>query len=81
MIEVREIQRALQQALTRERVDAVLLAGDFNAVSTGMPLATITNPYPEPHVALVPALAIHLDGSESWTWDGNNMVFTMRDGV
>jgi endonuclease/exonuclease/phosphatase family metal-dependent hydrolase len=70
LIEVREIQNALQQVLRTTRVDAVLVTGDFNAVSTGMPLARITNPYPEPHFAIVPAAAIHLDGSESWTWDG-----------
>jgi endonuclease/exonuclease/phosphatase family metal-dependent hydrolase len=70
LIEVREIQNALQQVLRTTRVDAVLMAGDFNAVTTIMPLARITNPYPEPHFAIVPAQAIHLDGSESWTWDG-----------
>jgi endonuclease/exonuclease/phosphatase family metal-dependent hydrolase len=70
LIEVHEIQRAIQQAVRATRVDAVLVAGDFNAVSTSMPLVRITNPYPGPHFALVPALAFHLDGSESWTWDG-----------
>lgn len=75
MIEVREIQKALQQALQATKVDAVLLAGDFNAVSTGMPLARITNPYPEPHVAIVPVQAYQLDGGESWTWDGRGTPF------
>jgi endonuclease/exonuclease/phosphatase family metal-dependent hydrolase len=75
LIEVREIQKALQQALASVRVDAVLLAGDFNSVSTVMPLARITNPYPAPHVALVPAQANHLDGRESWTWDGRGTPF------
>jgi endonuclease/exonuclease/phosphatase family metal-dependent hydrolase len=75
LIEVREIQRMLQQVLQTTRVDAVLLAGDFNAVSTGLPLARITNPYPEPHVAIVPVQAVHLDGSESWTWDGRGTPF------
>jgi endonuclease/exonuclease/phosphatase family metal-dependent hydrolase len=70
LVEVKVIQQALQQALRATRVDGVVLAGDFNAVSTGMPLVRITNPYPEPHVALVPALAVHLDGTETWTWDG-----------
>jgi hypothetical protein len=75
MIEVGEIRKALQLALTTARVDAVLLAGDFNAVSTVMPVARITNPYPEPHVALVPVQAIHLDGHEWWTWDGRGTPF------
>jgi hypothetical protein len=70
LIEVRGIQQALQQTLRTIQVDGVLVAGDLNAVSTGVPLARITNPYPAPHFAIVPAPAIHLDGSESWTWDG-----------
>jgi endonuclease/exonuclease/phosphatase family metal-dependent hydrolase len=75
LIEVREIQKALQQALKTARVDGVLLAGDFNSVSTVMPVVRITNPYPEPHVSIVPAQARHLDGIESWTWDGRGTPF------
>jgi endonuclease/exonuclease/phosphatase family metal-dependent hydrolase len=75
LIEVREIQKALQQVLRTIRVDAVLLAGDFNAVSTVVPVAHITNPYPEPHTAIVPAQALHLDGVETWTWDGRGTPF------
>jgi endonuclease/exonuclease/phosphatase family metal-dependent hydrolase len=75
LVEVREIQNALQHVLRTIKVDAVLLAGDFNAVSTNVPLARITNPYPEPHFAVVPAAAIHLDGVESWTWDGRGTAF------
>ena len=68
--EAQEIRKALQTALKRISVDAVVLAGDFNVVSTGMPLAATTNPYPPPHFALVPVETIHLDGAETWTWDG-----------
>jgi endonuclease/exonuclease/phosphatase family metal-dependent hydrolase len=75
MVEVHEIQKAVQKTLQSTAVDGVLLAGDFNSVSTVMPIARITNPYPEPHVALVPAQALHLDGSESWTWDGRGTPF------
>jgi endonuclease/exonuclease/phosphatase family metal-dependent hydrolase len=70
MIEIREIRKALQSALNRISVDAVILAGDFNTVSTDKPLAIITNPYPAPHFALVPVETIQLDGKEWWTWDG-----------
>jgi endonuclease/exonuclease/phosphatase (EEP) superfamily protein YafD len=75
IIEVREIQQALQRALQATKIDGVLVAGDFNAVSTGMPLVRITNPYPEPHVAIVPAQVFHLDAVESWTWDGRGTPF------
>lgn len=75
LIEVREIRKALQQALQTTRVDALLVAGDFNAVSSGLPLASITNPYPEPHVAIVPVQAFHLDGTDTWTWDGRGTEF------
>ena len=75
LIEIREIQKALQQALQTISVDAVVVAGDLNAVSSGMPLARLTNPYPEPHVAIVPVQAVHLNGSESWTWDGRGTPF------
>jgi endonuclease/exonuclease/phosphatase family metal-dependent hydrolase len=75
LIEIDEIRTALQQTLKSARVDGVLLAGDFNSVSTVMPLVRITNPYPEPHVALVPAQAMHLDGLEWWTWDGRGTPF------
>ena len=70
LIEVRGIRQALQRVLRTTRVDGILLAGDLNGVTTSVPLANITNPYPAPHFALVPAPAVHLDGSESWTWDG-----------
>jgi endonuclease/exonuclease/phosphatase family metal-dependent hydrolase len=75
IIEVREIQQALQRVLQATKIDAVLVAGDFNVVSTGLPLARITNPYPEPHVAIVPVHVLQLDAIESWTWDGRGTPF------
>lgn len=77
-IEVREIRKALQAVLKTYRVDAVVLAGDFNLVSSGTPLAMATNPYPSPHFALAPVEAFHLDGTENWTWDGRNTQFPSR---
>ena len=68
----------MQKILERRRVDAVLLAGDFNLVGTAQPLIILTNPYPAPHFALVPARAVHLDGAEVWTWDGRGTQFPSR---
>ena len=76
--EAQEIRKALQTALKRISVDAVVLAGDFNVVSTGMPLAATTNPYPPPHFALVPVETIHLDGAETWTWDGRGTPYPLN---
>ena len=77
-IEVREIREVVRGVLERQRVDAVLLAGDFNLVSTGIPLVIIASPYPAPHFALTPVEALHLDGVETWTWDGRNTPFPSR---
>src|SRR5262245_20565868 len=78
LIEVHEIRSMLQRTLPRLSVDGIVLAGDFNAVNTSMPLAMITNPYPLPHFALVPVSAIHLDRMENWTWDGRGSQFPSR---
>lgn len=77
-IEVREIRSAIQAVLRNQRIDAVLVAGDFNLVSSGTPLVMITNPYPAPHRALVPVDALQLDGTEAWTWDGRGRPFPSR---
>jgi hypothetical protein len=74
-LEVAAIRNIVQDVLTGEPVDAVLVGGDFNLVSTGTPLVMLTNPYPAPHFALVPADAWHLDGLEVWTWDGRGSPF------
>jgi endonuclease/exonuclease/phosphatase family metal-dependent hydrolase len=75
LMEIRHIYRAIQATLARQSVHAILLAGDFNTVSSAVPLAVITNPYPPPHIALVPVQARHLDGLENWTWDGRGSEF------
>lgn len=77
-IEVREIRRAVGEALSSHDVDAVVLAGDFNLVSGATPLVAITNPYPPPHFALAPVDAVHLDGTETWTWDGRETPYPSR---
>lgn len=77
-IEARRIRSAVQAVLGKVRVDAVILAGDFNLVSSGTPLVILSGPYPAPHLALIAADALHLDGLDGWTWDGRDTPFPSR---
>ena len=77
-IEARRIRAVVQAVLAKVRVDAVILAGDFNLVSSGTPLVILGGPYPAPHLALVAADVLQLDGLEAWTWDGRDTPFPSR---
>jgi hypothetical protein len=77
-IEAQETRSAIHRVLARRKVDAIVLAGDLNLVFSATPLAILTNPYPEPHFALAPVNAVHLDGTEVWTWDGRDSPFPSR---
>lgn len=77
-VEAREIRRLVEQVLTRTRVDGVVVAGDFNAVSTPLPVTIVAGPYPLPHAGLIAADLRHLDGVETWTWDGRGSPFPSR---
>jgi endonuclease/exonuclease/phosphatase family metal-dependent hydrolase len=73
--ETRELRRRIEQVLTRTRVDGVIVAGDFNLVSGPLPLVILSGPYPLPHGGLIAAELRHLDGTETWTWDGRGTPF------
>lgn len=77
-VETREVRQRIAQALTRTRVDAVIVAGDLNLVNTPTPLITLTGAYPAPHYGLLVADLAHLDGVETWTWDGRGTPFPSR---
>lgn len=66
-VETREIRRRVRQVLERTTVDGIIVAGDFNLVSTPLPLVFASGPYPMPHAGLIAAELLHLDGSETWT--------------
>lgn len=66
-VETRELRRRITQVVERTDVDGIILAGDFNAVSTPLPLVIASGPYPAPHRGLIAAELFHLDGSETWT--------------
>jgi hypothetical protein len=64
--------------LDRTQVDGLIVAGDFNLVSTPLPLVIVSGPYRPPHAGLIAAELRHLDGAESWTWDGRGTPFPSR---
>jgi endonuclease/exonuclease/phosphatase family metal-dependent hydrolase len=66
-VETGEIRRRVRLVLERTRIDGIVLAGDFNAVSTPLPLILASGPYPQPHAGLIAAELRHLDGVETWT--------------
>lgn len=77
-VETREIRRRIRLVLERTRVDGIVVAGDFNLVSTPLPMIYASGPYPAPHGGLIAAELYHLDGSETWTWDGRGTPFPSR---
>lgn len=77
-IEAREIRRRIEQVLTRTHVDGLIVAGDLNLVSTPLPMVMLSGPYPPPHAGLIAAELRHLDGSETWTWDGQGTPYPSR---
>jgi len=48
-VETREIRRRIRLVFGRTRVDGIVVAGDFNLVSTPLPLVYPSGPYPAPH--------------------------------
>jgi len=74
-VETTEIQKLVRRVLERVPVDGIVLAGDFNLVSTSVPLTNLAGPYRAPHSALAPVEPYHLDGSATWTWDGRGTRF------
>ncbi len=76
--EARQVRDRIRHVLQGTTVDAVILAGDFNLVSTAVPLVIASGPYPEPHFGLIAAEVYHIDGSTTWTWDGRGTPFPSR---
>jgi hypothetical protein len=77
-VETRELRHRVQQVLEHTNVDGILVAGDFNLVSTPLPLIYASGPYAPPHAGLIAAELYHLDGAETWTWDGRGTPFPSR---
>ncbi len=77
-VEAKEIRRVIRHVVERTPVDGIVLAGDFNLVSTAIPLVLMTGPYDTPHSGLIAAELYHRDGAVTWTWDGRGTPFPSR---
>jgi endonuclease/exonuclease/phosphatase family metal-dependent hydrolase len=78
VFEARTIRQATRDALQRDSVHGLLIAGDLNLVATAIPLAMLLGPYRAPHAGLIPAEAYHRDGRRVWTWDGRGTPFESK---
>jgi hypothetical protein len=78
IVEAKEIRAALDQAWAQRRVDAVIVAGDFNAVRGRKPLLPIQGDSSSGDGYLRVAEAAHANGTELWTWDGRGTPFPSR---
>jgi hypothetical protein len=77
-VEAKIIRGVVDEVLERTAVDAIILAGDFNLVSTAIPMALLSGPYRLPHSGLIAAELYHRDGMTTWTWDGRGTPFPSR---
>ncbi len=77
-VETAQVRRRVEEVLKRTRVDGVIVAGDLNLVSTPLPMVILSGPYPSPHDGLIAAELRHVDGTETWTWDGRGSPFPSR---
>ncbi|MGE4070777.1 MAG: endonuclease/exonuclease/phosphatase family protein [Lysobacterales bacterium] len=78
LVEVKEIRAALDQAWSPRQVDAVIVAGDFNAVRGRRPLLPIQGDPASGAAYLRVAEAAHANGTDRWTWDGRGTPFPSR---
>ena len=77
-VEAKAIRQLVRRVLEREKVDGLIIAGDFNLVATALPLVMLSGPYPAPSPGLIGAELYHLDGHGTWTWDGRGTPFPSR---
>lgn len=77
-IAVEEIRRLVRQVLQRIKIDAVIVAGDFNLVATPAPLIIMSNIERPPFSHLATAEVYQNDGKSTWTWDGRGSQWPSR---
>ena len=77
-VEAREIRTLLDRVWTARSPDAVIVAGDFNAVRGLRPVNLLQGKHKRTELRLAIAEAKHANGVDDWTWDGRGTPFPSR---
>lgn len=77
-VEVREIRTIVDRLWSARSPDAVLVAGDFNAVHGLRPVEIMRGSRHNAARRLQVVQALHANGSDRWTWDGRGTPFPSR---
>lgn len=77
-VEARSIRSVLDRAWSVREPDAVIVAGDFNAVRGRRPVNLLQGDEKHPQRRLAIADALHANGIDRWTWDGRGTPFPSR---
>ncbi len=78
MIEARAIRTLLDREWSARKPDAVIVAGDFNAVRGLKPVRALQGIAGHPTRRLAVSDAAHANGVDRWTWDGRGTPFPSR---
>ncbi len=77
-VEARAIRTLLDRAWSARSPDAVIVAGDFNAVRGLRPVNLLQGKHQRSAQPLMIAEAKHANGIDRWTWDGRGTPFPSR---
>jgi hypothetical protein len=77
-VEARAIRSTLDRVWFAREPDAVIVAGDFNAVRGKRPVNLLQGDEKRPQRRLAIADARHANGIDNWTWDGRGTPFPSR---
>jgi hypothetical protein len=77
-VEARSIRSVLDRVWSARAPDAVIVAGDFNAVRGRRPVNLMQGDPRRPQRRLAIAEARHANGIDRWTWDGRGTPFPSR---
>ena len=78
LLESRIIRSLLNRVWTQRSPDAVIVAGDFNAVRGMKPVELMQASSGQAGRRLEVAVARHANGVDAWTWDGRGTPFPSR---
>lgn len=78
LVEARSLRSVLERVWSARKPDAVIVAGDFNAVRGLRPVNVLQGDEKRPQRRLAIADARHANGIDRWTWDGRGTPFPSR---